>query len=76
MSGAKPDIRIDRLALDLPGFGPNDAAPLARLVASHLAQAGMAGDIAIPRLRIVLDTAATSLDEIARRIAAAVLQGG
>jgi len=70
-----PNIKIDRLALDLPGFNPADAGMLALLIARHLAQAGnTASDISIPRLNIILATPDTDLDILARRIAGAVLR--
>jgi hypothetical protein len=73
----KGEVRIDRLALDVPGLTLADASRLATRVAAHLARAGaMAGDIAIPRLEVVLSAPDTDLDRLAWRIASAVLRAG
>jgi hypothetical protein len=37
------EVRIDRLALDIPGFDPARAAPLARAVGERLAALGLSG---------------------------------
>jgi hypothetical protein len=67
-------IRIDRLALDVPGLDPADAERLAWRVAAHLARAGVgAGDVAVPRLEVVLQAPETDLDRLASHIARAVL---
>jgi hypothetical protein len=77
MSETSGKIKIDRLALNLPGFDAEAASRLASLVASHLAQAGQAsGDVAIPRLEIVLSAPDTDLDRLAWRISSAILQAG
>ncbi len=73
----KGEVRIDRLALDVPGLTPAEASRLATRVAAHLARAGaMAGDVAIPRLEVVLSAPDTDLDRLAWRIASAVLGAG
>jgi hypothetical protein len=83
MSGTTPkekkpgEVRIDRLALEVPGLDPADASRLARSIAAHLARAGAAaGDVAIPRLNVVLSAPETDLDRLAWRIASAVLRAG
>lgn len=77
MSGNAPPpaISIGRLALDLPGLDAAGAARLARLVATHLARAGYSGnDVTLPGLSVVLEAPETDPDQLARRIAAAVLR--
>jgi hypothetical protein len=70
-------IKIDRLALELPGVDAAAGARLATLVASHLARAGHAGsEIAVPRVSLVLDAPEANLDLLAGRIAAAIRRGG
>jgi hypothetical protein len=69
------EVCIDRLVLDLPGFDARDAKRLAERVAAHLARAGRAaGDVAVPRLEVVLSAPDTDLDHLAWRIAGAVLR--
>jgi hypothetical protein len=67
-----PTVKIDRLALSLPGFDPTQSERLAALIASHLADAGLTGDIAIPRLQITLTAPDTGIEQIAWRIARAI----
>jgi hypothetical protein len=71
------DVRIDRLVLDVPGFDARDAKRLAERVAAHLARAGRAaGDVAVPRLEVVLSALETDVDHLAWHIAGAVLRAG
>lgn len=79
MSGTikPPSIKIDRLALDVPGMDAAAGGRLAELVASHLARAGhAASEIAVPRISLVLEAPETNLDLLAGRIAAAIRRGG
>ncbi len=71
----QPNVSIGRLILDIPGIESYDAGRLAEKVAAHLARDGRAAsDVEIPRLGIVLDDQTTDLDDLASRIANAVLR--
>lgn len=68
-------VRIDRLALEIPGFDPAQAGRLSQLVASHLAhETGWAGDVTLPRLAVALSPADTGAEQIAWTIARAILR--
>jgi hypothetical protein len=70
MSDDKPVIKIDRLALDLPGFDSADARALAREIGERLALSGVSG--ARPRLTVTIDAAGGDVSQLAQRIVAAL----
>jgi hypothetical protein len=72
MSDDKPVIKIDRLALDLPGFDPADARALAREIGERLALSGVSG--ARTRLAVTIDAAGGNVSELAQRIVSALLE--
>jgi hypothetical protein len=65
-----PEVRIDRLVLDIPGFDPARAHALAREIGELMAGSGAAGTRG--RLAVALDDA--EAPDLARRIAAALLE--
>jgi len=65
-----PEVKIDRLVLDIPGLDPARAEALAREIGEWMARAPAAG--ARGRLAVALDDADGS--DLARRIAAALLE--
>lgn len=70
MTDEKPVIRIDRLALDLPGFDPADARALAREIGERLALSDASG--AREHLAVSVDAAGKNVSELAQRIVAAL----
>jgi hypothetical protein len=70
------DIRIDRLALQVPGLTAADGRRLALQVAHGLAAAGAAGGgRAVPALRLDMTAApGAGVDELAEQIVAEVLR--
>jgi hypothetical protein len=67
------DIHIDRLVLTVPGLDEAAGRRLAELVGRHLAAADTNAEGYVPRLSLVLDGPQYDLDQLARRIASAVL---
>lgn len=65
-----PVIKIDRLALDLPGFDSADARALAREIGERLALSGMSG--VRQRLTVTIDAAGGDVSQLAQRIVAAL----
>ena len=76
MSGSAPakpaEVKIDRLVLDIPGFDPERAGPLAAQVGERLARAGLSGDHA--KIGITLGPVGGSEAELAARIVAALME--
>jgi hypothetical protein len=65
-----PEVKIDRLVLDIPGFDPAGAQALAQEIGELIARSGAAGMRG--RLAVALDDA--DGPDLARRIAAALLE--
>jgi hypothetical protein len=67
-----PDVRIDRLVLDIPGFDPAQVQGLAAAIGERLARAGLSGEHA--RIGITLGPQGGSQADLAARIVAALMQ--
>jgi hypothetical protein len=72
MSGTSRVLLVDRLVLDIPGLSPADATVIGQAVGERLAQAGIRE--APPRIGITLGPIGGSREQIAARIAAALLE--
>jgi hypothetical protein len=69
---AVPEVRIDRLVLDIPGFDPAGGRALALGIAEGLAKAGAKGEhatVAVPLAAVNAPPA-----ELAARIVAALME--
>jgi hypothetical protein len=68
----EPQVRIDRLVLDIPGFDPLRAKALALGIANGLAGAGAEGER--KTIGITLDPTDAADPDLAGRIVAALMQ--
>jgi hypothetical protein len=69
---ATPDVRIDRLVLDIPGFDPAQAHSLALQVADGLEKSGAKGEHATVNVSLAQAHAAPA--DLAARIVAALIE--
>ena len=68
----EPEVKIDRLILDIPGFDPAQARALVSDIGERLARAGLSGEHA--RIGITLGPVGGSQGDLAARIVAALMQ--
>jgi hypothetical protein len=66
------DVKIDRLALDIPGLDRGEAQALAQDLGERLAIAGVEG--ARPYIGLTIDSGGGSRADLAARIAAALIE--
>lgn len=67
-----PEVKIDRLVLDIPGLDPADARALALAIGEGLANAGAKG--AEASVSVPLASAVGATGDLAARIVAALLE--
>jgi hypothetical protein len=71
---AAPQVHIDRLVLDIPGFDPAQARALAMEIAEGLAKAGVKGEHASATVSVSLAEAHGTPADMAARIVAALME--
>jgi hypothetical protein len=71
-SATPPEVRIDRLVLDIPGFDPAEARALAMGIADGLAKAGATGAHASVSVRLAAAHGPSA--DLAARIVAALVE--
>jgi len=67
-----PEVHIDRLVLEIPGFDPAQAQVLALGIGERLASAGLSGEHA--KIGITLGPIGGSQADLAARIVAALME--